>query len=173
MRDTERYVPAARGLHWVVAGLVLIVLPLGAVIKFIREDVKLTFYMFHESLGFIVLWLMLARLAVRLVHRPPPPVPMPALQHHVAATVHVLLYVLLILQPVTGFLATNAHGFPLEWFGVVPIWSPIGKAPDIAPYFSVAHVIFGWGILILFFLHIGGVLYHHVVRRDDTLERML
>ena len=147
--------------------------PLGQVIQFVREDVKLTFYMIHESLGFIILWLMLARLAVRLVRRPPPHPPMPLWEKRLADTVHFALYAALIAQPVLGFLATNAHGFPLEWFWLVPIWSPIGKAPDIAPYFSAAHLVLGWTILILFVLHMGGVLKHRLVRRDETLERML
>lgn len=129
--------------------------------------------MVHESFGFIVLWLMLARLAYRLLRPPPPPVPMSRTEHRIAETVHRTLYALLILQPVTGFLATNAHGFPLTWFWLVPIPSPIGKAPDIAPVLSALHLVFGWAILILLALHIAGVLRHHVLRRDRTLERMI
>ncbi|MGQ7794006.1 cytochrome b [Faunimonas sp. B44] len=170
---TPRYSAAARALHWTIALLVLVVLPFGAVIKFVKEDVKLTFYMIHESLGFLVIWLMLARWAVRLVHRPPPPLPMPAWEHRLATTVHWSLYVVLLLMPITGFLATNAHGFPLEWFWLVPIPSPIGKSPEIAPYFSVVHAVLGYMILALVALHLGGVLKHHVLRRDATLHRML
>lgn len=169
----ERYNPAARLLHWAVALLVLVVFPFGAVIKFVKDDVKLTFYMIHESLGFLILWLMLARLAVRLVLRPPAEPPMPAIFARTAATVHVALYVALIVQPIAGFLATNAHGFPFAWFGLVEIWSPIAKSPTIAPLFSSIHVIGGYAILLLFLLHMGGVLFHHVIRRDTTLYRML
>lgn len=168
-----KYRAPARALHWTVAVLVLVVWPLGAVIEFVREDVKLTFYMIHESLGFIILWLMLARLAFRLLNPPPPPVPMSPAERRIADWVHASLYALLILQPVTGFLATNAHGFPLTWFWLVPIPSPIDEAPAIAPVFSVLHVIFAWAILILFVLHIGGVLRHQILRRDETLERMI
>jgi cytochrome b561 len=170
---TERYNAPARLLHWLVAALVLVVWPLGAVISFVKEDVKLTFYLFHESLGFLILWIMLARLAVRLIAPPPPEPPMPAILVRTAAVVHWLLYGALILQPVIGFLATNAHGFPLQWFGVVEVWSPIGKNPTIAPAFSVVHFTLGWAILVLFALHLGGVLFHHVLRRDTTLYRML
>ena len=170
---TERYNAPARLLHWLVAVLVLVVWPVGAVIKFVKEDVKLTFYMVHESLGFVILWLMLARLAVRLIAPPPPEPPMPAIFVKTAGVVHGLLYLVLILQPITGFLATNAHGFPLEWFWTFPIWSPIGKSPDIAPTLSFVHVVLGWSVLVLFALHMGGVLFHHVLRRDTTLYRML
>lgn len=179
MRQTDplaalpRYSVPGRALHWTVAILVLVVFPFGAVIKFVEEDVKLTFYLIHESLGFIVLWIMLARLAVRLTRKPPPPLPMPVWEHRLSTMVHWALYAALILQPVFGFLATNAFGFPFSWFGVLPIWSPVGKSPDLAPYLMAVHVTLGWTILVLFVLHMAGVFLHHVLRRDATLYRML
>lgn len=169
---TEPYVPAARVLHWLVAVLVLVVWPIGYVIGFVKDDVKLNFYMVHESLGFIVIWLMLARLFVRLLNPPPPPLDESGPRRILASTVHTLLYVALLAQPVLGFLATNAFGFPLEWFWLVPIWSPIGKSDDLAPLLGAAHYYVGWAILVLFALHIAGVLYHRLVRRDETLQRM-
>jgi cytochrome b561 len=98
---------------------------------------------------------------------------MPPAQHAVATTVHALLYVALIAQPILGFLATNAFGFPLQWFWLVEIPSPVGHDEAIAPYFMGAHVIVGYSIVVLFLLHMAGVLFHHVVKRDETLERML
>ena len=170
---SERYHPLARVLHWAVALLVLVAFPFGAVIKFVKDDVKLTFYMLHESFGFIVLWLMLARIALRLIVPPPPEPPMPAIFARTASVVHVLLYVLLLLMPVTGFLMTNAFGFPLKWFGLFEVWSPIGKNDALAGLFKSAHIAMGWGILVLFVLHMGGVLFHHVIRRDPTLYRII
>lgn len=170
--EDRRYPVLSRVLHWLVAVLVIAAWPLGMVIKFINEDAKLSFYLLHESLGFLVLWLMLARLAVRLLRPPPPGPPLPLLQERAAATVHVLLYVVLIAQPVIGFLTTNAFGFPLDWFGLVTVWSPIGKS-DAAETLKTIHIFLGWSILVLFALHIGGVLHHHVLRRDATLQRML
>lgn len=174
MPTIERYGVAQRLLHWGVMLLVVVVFPLGAVIKFVKDDVKLGFYMLHESFGFIVLWLMLARLAVRLANPPPPhPATMPPFLEKVAGTVHVLLYVALIAQPILGFLMTNAYGFPLRLFDLVPIWSPIGKDEVLAGYLKLGHVALGWAILALVAGHIGGALYHHVIRRDETLYRML
>lgn len=170
---TERYNPVARALHWTVALLVLIVLPFGAVIKFVKEDVKLDFYMVHESFGFLILWVMLARLAVRLLAPPPPPPPMPATLERLAKTVHWLLYGALILQPVLGFLMTNAYGFPLNWFYAVEVWSPVGKNDTLAALLKSAHIAVGWAILLLLVLHILGVIHHHVLRRDATLYRMI
>lgn len=169
----DRYNPLARLMHWSVAVLVVAVLPVGFVIKYIKDDSKLIFYGIHESLGFLVLWLMLLRLAVRLFAPPPPPVPMPLLFERTAAIVHGLLYVALIAQPVLGFLMTNAFGFPLNWFGLTVVWSPLGKDPTWAPILKEAHIYLGWTILGLLVLHLGGVVFHHVMRRDATLYRMI
>ncbi|MDY8109387.1 cytochrome b [Fulvimarina sp. 2208YS6-2-32] len=167
-----RYAPGVRIFHWIVAVLVLAVWPLGMVISFIAEDHKTVFYVLHESFGFLVLWIMLARLALKLLRGTPDRELMPVWQERIADTVHGLLYAALIAMPIFGFLATNAFGFPLKLFGVLPIWSPVGKNDDLAVIFMTVHQTLGWTILVLFLLHIAGVLHHHVIRRDTTLYRM-
>jgi cytochrome b561 len=162
----------ARCLHWLVAVFVFVAWPMGFLLSAIKDDVKLFYYGVHESCGFVVLWLMVARLVVRLLRRPPLPLPAPPITVRVSKWVHVALYVSLFLQPITGFLATNAHGFPFSLFGVIPIPSPIGKNPDIAPVFSAIHDTNAFVLLTLFFLHFGGVLFHRLFLRDRILERM-
>lgn len=162
----------ARLLHWVVAGLVLLTWPLGLMIGFAKKDVVMDFYLLHEGFGFLVLWLMLIRVGNKLLTRPPE-AEGPLHERLAAASVHGLLYAFLIVMPVSGFLATNAHGFPLKWFGLVDIWSPLGKSPDIAWTLSSIHAWSAWILLGLIGLHLGAVLFHHVFRKDRTLFRML
>lgn len=168
----ERYPATSRILHWIVAVLVLATWPLGFFIQFTKKEVSLDFYMVHESFGFLVLWLMLLRVGNKLMAKVPDPQG-PAIERFAASAVHGLLYVFLIVMPVSGFLATNAHGFPLVWFGLVPVWSPLDKAPDIAWTLSAIHGWSAWILLLLFALHIGAVLLHHVIKRDNTLYRIL
>jgi cytochrome b561 len=170
--EGERYAGRLRILHWLIAALVLATWPLGIMIGFVKNEVKLDFYLVHESLGFVVLWLMLVRIGTRLTSGAPI-VEAPPLEKAAAHLVHGLLYVFLIVMPVSGFLATNAHGFPLNWFGLFTVWSPIGKSPDIAPIFSAIHEWSAWILLALFALHFAAVIFHHVIRRDRTLYRIL
>ncbi|WP_246750399.1 cytochrome b [Martelella lutilitoris] len=170
--SVERYPATSRIFHWLIAVLVLATWPLGMVIKFVKNEVSLDFYMIHESLGFLVLWLMLLRVGNRLLTRKPEE-DGPRIERIAAASVHGLFYLFLIIMPLSGFLATNAHGFPFSWFGVLPIWSPIGKAPDIAWTLSAIHLASAWILAVLFVLHMGAVLMHHVIRRDFTLYRIL
>ena len=168
----ERYPATSRILHWAIAALVLATWPLGFVIHLVKGDSQPLFYALHEGFGFVVIWLMLIRVGNKILTRSPQ-TEGPRLEAIAAHTVHGLLYVFLIIQPVSGFLATNAHGFPLKWFGLVTIWSPIGKSPDIAWTLSAIHTWSGWILLGLFALHIGAVLMHHVIKRDETLYRIL
>lgn len=167
-----RYGTPARLLHWAVAVLVLATWPLGLMIGYAKKDVVSTFYLLHESLGFLVLWLMLIRVGNKLTSKSPP-LDGSAIERFAASAVHGLLYAVLIIMPVSGFLATNAHGFPLNWFGLVEVWSPIGKSPDIAWTLSAIHEWSAWTLLCLFVLHIGAVLFHHTIKRDKTLYRIL
>ena len=168
----ERFPATSRMLHWIVAALVLSTWPLGFFIQFTKNEATLDFYLLHESLGFLVLWVMLVRVGNKLLVKAPQ-AEGPAIERMAAATVHGLLYLFLIIMPVSGFLATNAHGFPLVWFGLIPVWSPLDKAPDIAWTLSAIHAWSAWILLGLFALHIGAVLMHHVIKRDNTLYRIL
>lgn len=166
------YSGALRVLHWGIAALVFMIWPLGLMIGFAKQEVQLSFYMVHESLGFLVLWLMLARIGARLTSDAPA-LQGPLVERTAARLVHGALYAFLVIMPVSGFLATNAHGFPLVWFGLVPVWSPLGKTPDIAWTLSGIHEASAWTLLALVALHIGAALFHHVIRRDNTLFRIL
>jgi cytochrome b561 len=61
----------------------------------------------------------------------------------------------------------------LTWFGILPVWSPIGKTPDIAWTLSAIHAWSAWILFALFALHFAAVIFHHVLRRDETLYRIL
>jgi cytochrome b561 len=178
MNRVLRYAAPARGLHWLTSLLVLgIVIPAGVWIKYFEpadEAFKLRLYNVHESVGVIVFVLVLLRLAYRW-RNPPPPLPTdtPAFVRLAAHAVHLALYALLLLMPIGGFLATNAWGFPLSVFGVLPLPSPVGKDEALAKVFSFLHWSGAIVIGALILGHIVGVLYHQFVRRDGLIRRML
>lgn len=173
----ERYNGIARLLHWVTAALMAVVIALGLTLGWGPElpmAAKMVIYNIHESIGLVLLVLTLIRLAWRRAHPPPPLDPgLPAAQRFAAHANHAGLYVLLIVMPVTGFLATNAWGFPLTWFYLIPVPSPIGRSEAWAPVLQAIHNWSALGIVLLIGMHVAAALFHHLVRRDDTLRRML
>jgi cytochrome b561 len=169
------YTLTARVFHWVTAALVLTMIPIG--IAMANADfgpAQNTLYHLHRSIGAVLLPLMLARLIYRLRH-PAPPLPpdIPDMQQMAAHANHWALYVLIILQALVGWIATSAYRAPILvfWlFELPPIW-PEDRA--FSEQIFAVHRIMGITIALLVVTHIGAALYHHFVRRDRVLMRML
>jgi cytochrome b561 len=174
---THRYTRTARWLHWIIAAAVLVIVVLGLWIVYFEpqdEAFKLQLYDLHQSLGITVLLLVLWRIALRLTRAPlPVPRDTPAPVQLAAGLNHFLLYVLLLAQPVLGSLATNARGFQVDWWGVLPIPAPVGKDEDLARLLSALHWYGGMLLVALVAVHLGIVAYHTLGRRDGLLRRML
>ena len=172
------YGAIAKLFHWVTLGLMLVALPLGFVIQHVKDASKMGFYALHESAGLTILFVALARLAWRRLS-PPPSLPndMPKLMRTTSTAVHHALYALLILQPLLGFLATNAWGFPMRgataYLGFIELPKFMEAWEGLAKILSLLHSIGGWLLVVLIALHIAGALFHHAIRRDGTLMRMI
>jgi cytochrome b561 len=172
-----RYTGVARLLHWLTVLAVLAIAAVGLWMTFAEpaeEAFKLRLYNIHESLGITLLLVTLLRLFWRWRHPPPPlPADLPVPMRLAAHATHLALYALLLAMPVVGLMATNAWGFPLTAFGILPIPSPIGPDEALAPRLSWLHAMLALALGGVAAMHIGAALFHHVIRRDDILRRML
>ncbi|CAM5183946.1 Cytochrome b561 OS=Castellaniella defragrans OX=75697 GN=HNR28_001002 PE=3 SV=1 [Castellaniella defragrans] len=170
--QAQRYHPALKALHWLIALLVCFVLPLGLLQKVVKDEVYDGINYWHVNLGFTVFLLMLIRLTVRWrTGAPASPDGTPRWASCLSVLNHRLLYLALLVEPVLGYFTTNAQGYPLDWFNVIPVWSPMGKSP-LADSILAVHLYVAFVILALVVLHVLGALYHRLVRRDDALARM-
>lgn len=177
-----QYGATAKWFHWITVGLIAIALPTGFVIKFITGDsdgaYKMAFYAIHESAGLTILFAALARILWKWRHPPPPhPADLPAPMRIAATATHHGLYALLIIQPLVGFLATNAWGFPLRgqtaYLGFIHLPKFMEASEGFATALSWVHTIGGYLFVLLLAAHIGAAIFHHAIRRDGTLMRML
>jgi len=172
-----RYTRTARLLHWGTALVLVVIGGLGLWIAYAppeTESLKFRLYNIHESLGITVLLATLLRLGWRWRH-PPPPItpPLPAMLQRAAFANHAALYAVLLAQPMVGLLATSAWGFPPTYFGLFPVPAPIGKDEALAPVLTEIHGWIALTLALLVALHVAAALWHHLIRRDDTLRRML
>ncbi|HEY3846291.1 MAG TPA: cytochrome b/b6 domain-containing protein [Acetobacteraceae bacterium] len=122
-----RYSTAARWFHWITVALLLVLATIGIWgTSFAPKDEALKDLLFdiHESTG-VALFVIVALHVLRRLANPLAPLPprLPRTVRLAARTNHALL---LVVQPVIGFLDTNAWGFPVTWARLVPIPSPIG-----------------------------------------------
>jgi cytochrome b561 len=154
-----RYSPVQIGLHWIIAALIVFQLIFGESMADLAEALKdggtpdaTTSFMAnaHIWVGIAILALMAIRIAARFLHGVPAPLPASKAQDLAAKAVHGLLYLLMILAPVTGLVA---------WYG------------GIEAAGAVHHLMKPvWIVLIA--LHIAGALYHQFAMKDGTMQRM-
>jgi cytochrome b561 len=169
------YTLKARVLHWLSAILILLMIPLGVVIA---NDWGGPFqdrlYDLHRSLGITLIPLVLLRLYSRWAE-PPQPLPqdIPPFQRLVAHATHGCLYGLLLVQPILGWMATSAFRAPVSVFGLFELAPICPENRDTSERLFLAHAVIGGALTALVIAHIAAALYHHFVRRDRVLMRII
>ena len=168
------YTRTAKALHWLMAVLIIGLLALGLYMHELPlSPRKLQLYAWHKWAGVTVFFLLWLRLAWRVAHRPPPsPAAMPALLRQMAGAGHALLYVLMLLIPVSGWLMSSAKGVPTVWFGLWPLPDLIGPDRQWGLWLQQTHQVLNLVLMLTLAGHVGAALWHHFVLKDDTLRRM-
>lgn len=170
----RRYAISAIVLHWSIAALLLFQVSLGWRLEDLPKGVaRFSGYQFHKSVGFLILGLSLARLIVRLVARRPAPAAGTPAVRLLVKVVHVLLYAVMILGPLSGWIMVSASKVRMHtmFFGAFPIPNlPVGAGWHMPA--ETVHGSLGLVTLGLFALHVAGALRHHL-QGDALLERMI
>lgn len=171
------YGRAAILFHWVTALLVVGLFALGLYLD------GLTYYdrwyraapLLHKSVGALLLALTLLRLGWRLADPPPPPLPgLSRWEARAALLVHRLLYLLLLLTPLAGYLIATADGRPLLLAGGVelpalPLPFTAEQQEEVA---GKLHALLAWGLVLSAGLHALAALKHHFIDRLPLLRRI-
>ncbi len=176
LRNTDRsWGTPAKILHWVVAALVFTQVASGwAAVSWRLSPTKLDLFVWHKSTGMLILLLMVVRAVWRLANAVPSlPDDMRPAERLAAHLSHLLLYALLFLMPMTGWIATSASNIPFRMFWLVPM--PAIVEPDEALADAVAgmHLALFVMLSLLLAVHVGAALRHHFLKRNDVLVRML
>lgn len=174
----------ARLLHWSMAALILAQIGLGVWMVHFTPDLIRRFQLTqtHKSLGFLVFVLALARLGWRLAGPAGPRMPAgaPAWQARAAAWSHALLYALMLVVPLSGWVMAAASplqdllGIQNMVFGLFAMPDPwVPGAQSIEDAARAVHVAGALALALLVALHAAAALRHHFVDRDDVLVRMV
>jgi cytochrome b561 len=168
------YTRTALALHWASALLIVAAFGIGAyAVELVLSPTKLKLYSWHKWIGVTVFLLALVRLAWRWRH-PAPALPdaVPRWQRMGAHATHVAIYALLLALPLTGWLMSSAAGFPVVYFGVLPLPDLVAKNKELADTLKDVHYVLNKTLLVLVLAHVGAALKHHFLDRDDVLRRM-
>lgn len=169
------YRPPLRLLHWIVALLVLAMLPVGTLMvqEGISRGLMDTLFILHKNTGVIILLLMVVRLVYRLFNPPTPlPASMPGWQKLAAGTVHLGLYVMVFFMAVTGYVRVTMGGFPIEGLGALGLHPLLPRNEAIAELAKTAHFYGRFLLVALVLAHIGAALHHALILRDGIWGRI-
>jgi cytochrome b561 len=127
----------------------------------------------HFSLGLLIFCFVWVRLWTRSTGTAPVVQPaMPTLQMRTAKVMQFALYVLMIGLPLLGWLTLSAKGKPIPFFGT-ELPALMDKDQDTAKLLKQLHTTLANAGYFLIGLHAAAALFHHYVKRDNTLRLML
>jgi cytochrome b561 len=169
-----QYGSMMRFLHWAIFVLFLIQILMGFFLDDFPEAYKMNIYTFHNSVGLLVLALMLVWVFWRLINvKPVWPVNMALWERVSAHIMHTLLYLGMILIPLSGWALTTAAQHPPVFFWLFPLPMPGIMPSDAVKHLaSSAHTVLAWVLISLVALHILAALKHHFINKDFILKRM-
>lgn len=170
------YRPLQKILHWVIFLLVLGIYGLTYVVDLYQrgDPGRVAIWGLHISFGLA----LLALVAVRIIERlrlgvPALPASMNGLEALLAHGAHIALYILLLAIPLLGVTLVWLRGETLSFFGLFDFPALLAPNKELAGLVREIHSLCADGILIVAGLHAAAALWHHFVRRDDVLLRML
>lgn len=174
-RNTDNnYGRISKIFHWVLFVLIAMMIIGALSTADVKGPEKADLIQTHKSLGATILLLVCLRLFWRLTNSVPrQPEGTPAWQRILAALNHYALYLLMLAQPITGILMTQAKGYSVEPFGLFTL--PTWIAPDEAKheFYEGMHEALWITLVTLVALHVAAACYHHWVKRDGVMRRML
>ena len=138
-----RYSRTAVVLHWLLAVLITLTTIIGwRMMLTKRQPGSEQLFDLHKSIGLIISAFVLARVVWRLSHRPEPLPGGPTWSSRLAAIAHVVLYVLMVLLPITGYLGASYSKAGVRWFGLAtPRWALADH--DLAERYFTIHGVLG------------------------------
>ena len=174
--SADAYGSISKLLHWSIALLIIGLIVLGAWM------VTLTYFdpwynrslEWHKALGMIALGVVIVK-AGWVLYSPAPELPnfVGGWQRAAAKVTHVLLFVMMFLIPVTGYLISTSAGQGVSVFGLVDIPVLVSKNERMRDIATALHDWLAYGTAVLVLAHAGAALKHQFVDRDGLLRRML
>lgn len=177
---TTEWGTGSKLFHWVLAAVIiassLFILHVNDSMPWFKSSapVFMKYVHWHKATGLIALTLILGRIAWRWAGggRPPKVVELTPLEERAARWTHGSLYLLMIVVPLSGWVASSAFGSPTKFFGLFEIPGIIPKTKPLVGPAYWTHFGAAWLLLALVSFHVFAAFWHHSRKKDATLRAM-
>jgi cytochrome b561 len=176
MKNTpETFGTVAKAFHWIMALMIVTLLAVGLVmVEMAPSPAKYKLYALHKSAGLTVFCLVILRLVWRLSHVVPRvPGSLGAVHRFLIKSSPLVLYGLMVLMPISGFIMSDAGGHPITFFGLYTLPNLFAKNPDLSKTAQLVHHYAGLTFIGILVAHTGAAFYHHFILKNTILQRML
>lgn len=176
MIQTRKYTNVAMSLHWIMAILIFILLCLGWYMEDLPKgsDERSYFFALHKSLGLTAALFLILRILWRVFNTPPDlPLTIKGQYRKLATITHHSLYLLMVLQPLTGYLSSSFSGYKTKFWNVIvlPQWAE--KSKELNEFFTSLHEINALLLTLCIAIHIAGAFAFLYLNHDNVLSRMV
>ena len=176
MFEKARYTASLRRLHWLMAVMIALAYLAIEQRNLFERGTPERFAMMqsHFWLGIGIFLLVWVRLQQRLKHGAPRITPaLPAWQNGISHLMHFALYAFFIVMPVLGLMTAWTDGKAIMIpFTDIALPALMAENETLAKQLEDLHHDIGEAFYWVFGFHIVAALYHHFIRKDDTLVRM-
>jgi len=171
----EKFSFTTRLLHWTITLILLIQIPLAwYMIDLPLGPDKFAKYALHKSFGTVLFTLAVARLVWAIIgSRPQLPPNTKRYEKNLAKATQGLLYLLVIIMPVSGWVMSSAANVPVTVFGVIALPNLVEPNEQLMEIMQNVHEMQSIALLSLVTFHVVAGLKHHFLDRDNVLYSML
>lgn len=161
--------------HWGSAAAILLLFGLGFYVVYFGYSTTtyLPYAHLHYALGIAVFAVIILRIVWRLTSKTPASLSNKTTVKLTVSAIKFLLYVLVLVVIVSGYLICTSDGQIIDVFGVFKMPALIQLENAGVNIASLAHKYVAWVLGGIIILHVGAALIHHFIVGDRTLKRML
>jgi len=167
------YGTTAKAFHWAIVALLVTQYAIGWLMPDVHAGPPGVLMTWHISVGIVILALIVARFAWRLTHPVAPESSLPPWQRITSEAVHWLLYLLVLLTTLSGWLFASARGWSISWFFIAPLPMLAAGNPALVKALNGWHQNLMWALLVVVGLHIAAAFVHLFYYRDGVMRRIL
>jgi cytochrome b561 len=169
----KKYSLLQRSLHWIMALIIISLIILGLIMGDFNDSIKPTAYFYHKSFGALILFLFIIRFITKLKKgEPESPKSIKKIDIKLGHITHYCLYFFMFLMPASGWVMSNAAGYPVKLF-FIPLPNLVEKSKALSGIAHEIHEISAFILIALISLHVIGFLKHLIVEKENLLKRIL